>query len=186
MNAIDTLLSRASSSRLTPPVPAGHALEQVLASVGRAPDHGALRPWRLLVIDGPAALARLADAGARALRRREPEASEADVARQREKLTRAPMVIVLGARVAPHAKIPEGEQLLSVGAAGMNLLNALHALGFAGKWVTGPNCEDDGFRADLGFAADERVYGLIMAGTADAAASPKPAALDGLVRRWGD
>ena len=38
------------------------------------------------------------------------------------------MVIVLGARVAPHAKIPEGEQLLSVGAAGMNLLNALHAL----------------------------------------------------------
>ena len=37
----------------------------------------------------------------------------------------------------PDHKIPEWEQQLSCGAAGMNLLLAAHALGFVAGWVTG-------------------------------------------------
>ena len=182
--SIDTLLTRASTSRLVPPVPTGEALNQILRAALRAPDHGALRPWRFLVIEG-AALGRLADLGAACLRRREPDATDADLDRAREKLTRAPMVVVLGGRIDPvHRKIPEVEQILSIGAAAMNLLNALHALGFAGKWVTGPNAYDPYFAEGLGFAPPERCFGMLMIGSPERDEQPAALDLDQFVRRW--
>jgi hypothetical protein len=44
----------------------------------------------------------------------------------------APLIIALGAAVAGDSHIPEVERLLSVGAATMNMLNAIHALGYGG------------------------------------------------------
>ena len=184
MNALDALLTRASSSRLAPPAPDPDALDRILAAASRAPDHGGLRPWRLLVISGDAALGRLADAGEASLRRREPDAGPDACARIREKLTRAPMVIVLGGHIVAGHKIPEEEQVLAVGAAGMNLLNAVHALGFAGKWVTGAHCADQGFARDLGYDAGDRLFGLLMVGTGDKGRSGDARLVDDLVRRW--
>lgn len=177
------LLSRASSSKLVPPAPEGETLARILDAGLRAPDHGALRPWRFLVVTG-AGLARLADAGEAALRRREAAATPDDVARAREKLTRAPMAIVLGARLRDGHKVPVLEQELAVGAAAMNILNALHASGFAGKWVTGPNTYDPDFARDLGYGENERIFGMIMAGTA--ATPPVPEIVDprAHVRIW--
>ena len=184
MNALDTLLTRASSSRLALPVPEGEALDRILAAAARAPDHGGLRPWRLLVISRARGLVRLAEAGEASLRRRQPEADADARARIREKLTRAPMVIVLGGQIVPGHKIPEEEQVLAVGAAGMNILNALHALGFAGKWVTGPHCADRGCAADLGYDPTDRLFGLLMVGTPEAARREADRVVDDLVRRW--
>ena len=182
--SIQTLLTRASTSRLIPPVPNRDELDQALRAALRAPDHGALRPWRFLVIEG-AGLARLADLGAACLHRREPAATEEDLARAREKLTRAPMVVALGAHIDPaHRKIPEVEQILSVGAAAMNLLNALHALGYAGKWVTGPNAYDPHFAEGLGFPPPERCYGMLMIGSPEREEAPATHDLDRFVRRW--
>lgn len=184
MNAIDTLLTRASTSRLGTPIPNPEALQSILQAALRAPDHGALRPWRFLVIEGDG-LARLADIGAQTLKRRDPDASDSDLDRAREKLTRAPMAIAIGARIDPdHKKIPEVEQILSVGAAAMNLLNALHALGFAGKWVTGPNPYDPFFAKALGFEPPERCYGMIMVGTPDREEQPPSHDLGEFVRHW--
>ncbi|SAL78657.1 nitroreductase family protein [Caballeronia choica] len=45
----------------------------------------------------------------------------------------APLIIALGAAVAGDSHIPEVERLLSVGAATMNMLNAIHALGYGGS-----------------------------------------------------
>ncbi len=190
MNAIDAILTRASWSRLAPPVPQGEALERILAAVAHAPDHGGLRPWRLLVVTGDRGLSRLADAGEASLRRREPGCGADAIARAREKLTRSPMVIVLAGTIAAEHRIPAEEQVLSVGAAGMNILNAVHALGFAAKWVTGPNCADPGFASDLGFEARDRLFGLFMVGTpvatGEGARVGDRRAPDGLVRRWED
>src|SRR5580698_7681813 len=61
-----------------------------------------------------------------------PEQAEAERAR----LTRAPLVIAVISRAAPHVKIPEWEQVLSAGAAAMNLVLAAHALGFGASWIT--------------------------------------------------
>ncbi len=183
MHAIDALLSRASVSRLDPPVPTGEDLDRILAAVSRAPDHGALTPWRLLVVTGQG-LSLLADAGAASLRRRDPEVAARDLDRAREKLTRAPMVIALAGRITPDHKVPEIEQLLSVGAAGMNLLNALHALGYAGKWVTGASSHDPAFARDLGFADGERLCGLFMVGTAASTEDRAEPGAAPFVRYW--
>ena len=184
MTVIESLLTRASTSKLAEPVPSREELDHILQAAIRAPDHGALRPWRFLVIQGEG-LRRLADIGAETLKRRDPDATDADLDRAREKLTRAPMVIALGGRIDPeHGKIPEVEQILSVGAAGMNLLNALHALDFAGKWVTGPNPYDPFFAEALGFAAPERCYGMFMVGTPERDEKPRLHDLAEFVRFW--
>ena len=183
MDALETLLTRASSSKLALPIPDAEAIRRILAAAMRAPDHGRLVPWRFLVVQG-GGLARLADAGAASLRRREPEASEADLARAREKLTRAPLVIVLGGRMIVGHKIPVFEQQLAVAAGAMNVLNALHATGFAGKWVTGANADDPAFARDLGFGEGEQLFGMIMAGTPDRLEAAPRADAAALTRFW--
>ena len=45
------------------------------------------------------------------------------------------------------------------------MLNAAHALGFGGKWVTGPNAYDPAIAASLGFTAPDRVVGFLYLGT---------------------
>jgi nitroreductase len=184
MKAMKALLTRASSSKLAAPAPSPDEIDEILHAALRAPDHGGLEPWRFLIIDGEG-LRRLADLGAEALKRREPDASETDQDRAREKLTRAPMVIALGGRIdSEHRKIPEVEQILSIGAGAMNVLNALHALGFAGKWVTGANAYDPFFAEGLGFHPPERFYGMIMTGTPAREETPRHQALEPFVRRW--
>lgn len=194
MTPLDLLLERRSSGKLSIPAPDDAALALIVAASRRAPDHGGLAPTRLLVVSGDG-LDRLARAGETALRARETDVTPKDIERAREKLTRAPMVIAIAGHIEPdHPKIPEIEQVLTVGAAGMNILNALHALGFGGKWVTGANAHDPAFAAELGFVGNDRLYGMIMVGTPDGASAPPageaiegradPSVLDD-IRRWG-
>ena len=61
--------------------------------------------------------------------------------------------------------MPEIEQTLSVGAAVMNLLNALHAQGFGAVLLTGPNVYDPLVARALGYGADERLIGFMYVGT---------------------
>ena len=140
-------------------------------------------PWRFLVVQGEG-LGRLADAGVASLRRREPDATGPDLARAREKLTRAPLVIALGGHLQVGHKIPVVEQHLAIGAGAMNVLNALHALGYTGKWVTGANIADPLFARDLGFAEGDELFGLIMAGTPDRAETPARPDATALTRHW--
>ena len=53
---------------------------------------------------------------------------------------------------------------MSCGAAGMNLLLAAHALGYAGGWVTGWAAYSDIVRDAFG-APGERIAGFIFLGT---------------------
>jgi nitroreductase len=47
----------------------------------------------------------------------------------------------------------------------MNILNAIHALGFAAKWVTGANCYDPEFKRDFGLDSTDQLIGSIHVGT---------------------
>ena len=91
----------------------------------------------------------------------------------RGKLCAPPLILALGVHVTPAHKVPEIEQVMAVAAATMNLLNAAHALGYGGKWVTGPNAYDPAVAAALGFAAPDRLAGFLYLGTPSA---PVPAA----------
>ena len=183
--AIAMMLSRATNGALRDPAPDGADLEQIVAAGLRAPDHGKLRPWRFLAIRGEART-RFADLCLTALRVREPDATEAEMDRMRGKLTSPPLILVLGLHVTDTPKVPDTEQVQAVAAAAMNMLNAAHALGYAGKWVSGPNAYDPAVAAALGFAAPDRVIGFLYLGTP---AEPpfavrRPAVADYLVE-WG-
>ncbi len=159
--ALDSLLSRASTGELQDPAPDGPALRQIVAAGLCAPDHGKLRPWRFVAIRGEAR-GRFADVAVAALRARDPAATEPEAERMRGKLLAAPLILALGVHATPAVKVPEIEQVMSVAAAAMNMLNAAHALGFGGKWVTGPNAYDPAVAAALGVP---RLAGFLYLGT---------------------
>jgi nitroreductase len=163
-SSIDSLLSRASVKSLAEPGPDDAQLRVILEAAVRAPDHGKLRPWRFYVVRGDARL-QLSELFVAGVKRREPGASEAQIEKEREKPLRAPLTIVVVAKTIAGHKIPEIEQTLSAGAAAMNILNAVHTLGFAAKWVTGANCYDPVFRQDFGLDPADQLVGFIHVGT---------------------
>ena len=61
-------------------------------------------------------------------------------------------------------KIPEWEQVLSAGAAAMNLVLAAHALGYGANWITEWYAYDRNVLDALGLAPHERIAGFVHIG----------------------
>ncbi|QNK67578.1 nitroreductase [Variovorax sp. PAMC26660] len=180
-HALDLLLERHSPWPLTEPAPSAEELDLVFQSALRAPDHGQLRPWRFVLIRGDARLA-LGNVFANAARLRDPLD---DGERFRGKAMAAPVLIAICARVQSPHKVPESEQVLAVGAAAMNMLNALHLLGYGGFWATGLNSYDRHVQQALGLQDAERLLGFLYVGTPkEATQAPAREAPDAFVREW--
>jgi nitroreductase len=158
---------------LTGPAPDAETLQMLLRLASRVPDHGKLAPWRFLVIAGAAR----ERAGRLALELKLADNPALDAGAREAELTRfarAPLVIAIVSRAAPHVKIPEWEQVLSAGAAAMALTVAANALGFACAWLTEWCAYDSRFRDGLGLAAHERVAGFLHVGRASVAPEDRP------------
>ncbi len=163
MDALDALVSRASAKTFGETPPTREHLAQVLQAAVRAPDHGRLRPWRFMLIEGNQRR-QFGDMLAASALRRVPGLSEGDLQRERDKALRAPLIIVVACRVAPGTKIPVIEQVLAAGAAAQNMLLALHALGYVAAWKTGEAAYDSEVKKALGFAVDDHLVGFIYTG----------------------
>lgn len=166
MDAIEALVTRKSAARLIEPAPAAEDLKVIMQAAVRAPDHGRLRPWRFLIVEG-AAREKLGDIFCEGLRRREPGARADSLEKERQKPLRAPMLIVVIAKVTESPKVPPIEQYFSAAAAAQNILLALHALGFAGMWRTGAPCFDPYVKESLGVRGDDMIVGFLYVGTAE-------------------
>ncbi len=185
MDALEALTTRASPLQLTDPAPDRAALDAMLRAAVRAPDHGRLQPWRFVVIRG-AARSALGDVLAAALKARDPAAPDAAVAKERAKPLRAPLIVVVAARLREHRNIPAVEQIISAGAAAQNILVAAHAQGFGGFWRTGPAAYDNGVKTALGLDARDSIAGFLYLGTpAVPAPPPVPPDLAEFVIEWG-
>ncbi len=162
---IDLLRKRRSLKpvELVEPGPSPSELDTLLTIASRVPDHGKLTPWRFIVFAGPARL-KAGAAIAAAFAAKYPDAKAEQIDFERNRLTRAPLVIAVVSRAAPHAKIPEWEQVLSSGAAAMNLLTAAHALGFGATWITEWYAYDRAVLDALGLAAHEKIAGFVHIG----------------------
>jgi len=172
MNLIDLLDSRRStpSRQLGEPGPDAAQLQRLLAAAVRVPDHGKLTPWRLLLIRGEAR-ARLGVELAAIHRRKQPDAPESVLQKDRERYGFAPLIVAVVARVeANHPKVPEQEQVLSAGLVAYNLLLGAQALGFGAQWLTGWAAYDRDAAALFGLAPDERIVAFVHIGTAREAA----------------
>ena len=148
---------------LTGPGPGADELDTVLTIAARVPDHGRLAPWRFIIIEGEARR-RIGEAIAAAFKADQPDADDARVESERNRLARAPLVVAVVSRARPHVKIPEWEQLMSAGAVCMNLVNAANALGYATSWLTEWYAFDRRVLDALGLAPDERIAGFVHIG----------------------
>jgi nitroreductase len=163
MDAIEALNTRGTAKTYGEISPSKEHLSIVLQAAVRAPDHGRLRPWRFMLIEGNQR-EKLGELLAASARRRVPGLSEGDLARERGKALRAPLIIVVACRIVPGTKIPAIEQILAAGAAAQNILLALHALGYAAAWKTGEATYDTEVKRALGFAADDHIVAFIYTG----------------------
>lgn len=186
---LEVLFRRRSIGRLTEPGPSDSELDTMLRAAAAAPDHGELRPWRFVVLRGEAkeafgevlAEAYLRRAAAAGLR---PE--PAKLAKERTKLNRAPLVVIVGAVHVHDDKIGWADQLGSAHAAAQNLLLAATALGYGSMWRTGDPVVDTHVKAAVGLGAGDAITGFLYVGTPHAGSEKPPhdPSLEGLVVEW--
>jgi nitroreductase len=174
-DAIELLSTRISvkAIALTAPGPSAAEIDKLLTIACRVPDHGKLTPWRFIVFEGDARFTAGA-AIAAAFRAKYPDAKPENVEFERQRLAHAPLVIAVISRSAPHVKIPEWEQVLSAGAAAMNLVLAAHAFGYGANWITGWYAYDRSVLDAFGLAPHERIAGFIHIGTPSGPAIDRP------------
>jgi nitroreductase len=165
-DAVDLLNTRRSVRPidLGDPAPVAAEIDTLLTIAARVPDHGKLVPWRFIVFEGDARLA-AGEAIAAVFMADHPDAKPEELTFERMRLARAPLVVAVVSRAGPHVKIPEWEQVLSAGAAAMNLVIAAHALGYGAKWMTEWYAYDRRVLETLGLAQRERIAGFVHIGT---------------------
>ncbi len=145
------------------PGPSTAEVDAILAIAARVPDHGKLAPWRFILFDGEGRR-RAGDVIASVFAAENPGAPASRVEVERMRLLHAPLVIGIVSRAGPHFKIPEWEQMLSAGAATMNLIVAANALGFVTAWLTEWFSYDERVARELGLVDAERFVGFVHLG----------------------
>ena len=185
MEALDALLNRVSLGRLQEPAPDAAQRELLFRAALRAPDHGYLRPWRFLTIEGEAR-AKLGELFVSALLAKDPQAPEAAITKARAMPLRAPLMVVVIATLQAGHKVPEVEQLLSAGCAAHGILLAAHAQGLGAMWRTGEMAYDRNVAAGLGLGEQERIVGFLYLGSVEGErrAAPELTPAD-FVKAWG-
>jgi nitroreductase len=175
MNAMELLSSRRSVGKLKEPAPDAGVIDRVVRAALRAPDHGALRPWKVLLFRGEAR-GKLGNLFVDSLLRRSPAASDGEIDKERNKVLRAPLVIAVAATIKPSPKAPEIEQLLSAGCVMHGLLLGFQAEGFGSVWKTGGAAYDETLVAALGLARTDKLVGYLYVGTPaeEPSAMPRP------------
>lgn len=182
---ISLLLSRRSGKPrdMIAPGPDAAQLETILTAASRVPDHGKLAPWRFVTVAADQRDA-LADLLVSAYQTEKPEAGKLELDAMVQFAHQAPSLVVVLSSPVAGSKIPLWEQELSTGAACMQLLNAAHALGFVGGWLTGWPTYSARVRDAFG-TGDERIAGFVFLGSPSKALEERPRPnLSDVVRAW--
>lgn len=184
--ALRSLLSRHSlgGKHLAEPAPGEAELRWMAQAALHAPDHAGLVPFRFKLVRGAARvrLAALFEQAALAAGKGEAEARV-----DAERALRAPLAVAVVARIdLSHPLVPAHEQWAAVGGAITNFLNAAHALGFAGKMLSGRKVREPAIQAAFCDAAGETLVGWISLGTPLRAPAPghEKASVDDLLVQW--
>lgn len=154
------------------PGPTPEQLKLAVQAALRAPNHGRLRPWRVVSVSEARrpALAALFEQFAR-----DSGKSEEDVATERERAWNGPVLVAWVARIdGSVAKVPPHEQWICLGGAMSNFMNALHFMGFGAKILSGRKCQHPALvQAFCG--EGEQLVGFVCIGTPTRGLEPREA-----------
>lgn len=172
MKAIESLRTRRSVKPKElddGPGPDKDDLETILEIATRVPDHGKLTPWKILLLKKPGQK-KLGDFCAELFKKHNPDIEGEDasiIKHERNRFSRAPLVIAVLSTPKESVKAPVWEQEMSAGAVCMNILHACHALGYGASWLS----EWPAFRPEvvkeLGGSKTDKIAGFIYIGSKD-------------------
>jgi nitroreductase len=166
--ALEVIRARRSIGRLVEPAPIDDELQQILEAAVAAPDHGELKPWKFVVLrgDGKDAFGEvLADSYLQRVAAIGASPTDGQLKKERTKLGRAPLVVIVCAINRHSDEIPWVEQLLAAGAAAQNMCLAATALGYGSMWRTGPAAYDHRVMHAIGLDDRDAIVGFIYLGT---------------------
>lgn len=162
MDALTLLLNRHSVSRLIEPAPSGEVLTNIIHAAMRAPDHGSLRPYRFIIIEGEGRQ-RLSNL----MQKIAIEENKEEKILEKAKKTpfKAPMIITVVAHCIENHKIPKWEQVATANCAVLSMQMAAVAQGFGGIWRTGFWTENQQIRHAFGCREHDELVGFLYLGT---------------------
>jgi nitroreductase len=184
-SALSLLKTRRSGRprEMVDPGPTDDELRQILEIAMRVPDHGKLTPWRFVVV-GKEQRDHLAVLLHQALQAEDECAGPAHHEKEDQFAQQGEALVVVISSPIPNHKIPVWEQELSAGAAAMNLLSAVHALGYVGGWITGWRAYSPIVNAAFA-KRGERIAGFVFIGSPgrelEERPRPNPAQI---VKKW--
>jgi nitroreductase len=183
-DVLHLLLDRRSTADLVEPGPDAAEVDVLLQAAATAPDHGRLRPWRFVVVEGEAR-ERFADALEDGGLARSPDMPEGVRQKLRAKAFVAPTLIAVVAAPRP-AKVERWEQVASAASAAYAIVLAAHGLGLGAMWKSVPFRTGPLLAEVLEMADDDELLGWVLVGTpADPTSTTGrgPADLDGIAFR---
>ncbi|WP_141732563.1 nitroreductase family protein [Oligoflexus tunisiensis] len=158
------LAQRRSSSVLVEPRPDRDTVEKILQVGGTVPDHGSLKPYRFVVVEGEGRET-FADALVNAGLEAKGSLEEKKQAKLKSKAYAAPMQIVIIFSPKENEKIPEWEQMASASCTGYAMVLAANALGFGAVWKSFAFDPGSLMTRTFQLQARERVLGWVNIGT---------------------
>ena len=140
-------------------------LNLILKAGLRIPDHGALKPWKLVVISGEKRKYFDKEVILKQYKKNNPDASVARLKLESNRIQRAHTVIAVLSTPKDHPKILEWEQVLSAGALCTTLLYSAQSLGYAASWITEWYSYDEQILIELGGSLPrDKIAGFIYIG----------------------
>ena len=140
-------------------------LNFILQAGIRVPDHGALSPWKLKVIQGAVLKKIDEEIILSEFIKNKPESEKSAQDIESKRLQRAGAVIVVLSTPVDHPSIPLWEMQLSSGAVCMNLLSSAQSKGYAAQWLTEWYAYNDKMLTYLGGDVNkDKISGFIYIG----------------------
>jgi nitroreductase len=175
--------ARHSDGLLVAPAPSVALLHQAIEAALTAPDHHRLQPWRFLTVQGEARY-KMGAVLREALVAR-GETDEIVLNKVLGSPLRAPLILICIIKVQSHPKVPEVEQILSMGAAVQNILLMLQAQGFSGMWRTGAVTTSALVKQAFGLDEHDIIAGFVYIGSLTRQiAARSPANVEDFLQDW--
>ena len=140
-------------------------LNSIIKAGLRVPDHGALSPWKITVLQGESLKKVDNEIILPEFIRANPNADIQFQEKESKRLQRAGAVIAVLSTPLEHPSVPRWEMQLSSGAVCMNLLACAQSLGYAAQWLTEWYAYNDKMLGFLGGIENkDKISGFIYIG----------------------
>lgn len=159
------LAQRRSAAILNEPKPGSADLEKILAVAGTVPDHGSLKPYRFVVVEGEGrdrfgeALLNAADEN------RGSPLDESARPKIKAKAFAAPLQVLIIFSPVASPKIPDWEQMAAASCTGYAIGLAANSLGFGAVWKSFAYDPGTKMKSLLKLEGQEKLLGWVNIGT---------------------